>query len=319
MTDPNQPTDRPAPKRVLRAPSARLTAALAAAMLAVGVAIGAAIGPAPSASLGQGLPLPLPVLLPRLLAAAGVGRQQATTPTTTGPPIATPATSKRKRRAHPAATSTEPETTSTTETSTPSSSSTSPKSTAKKKKKVALPPITNVWLIELSGSTFEGALAAPTAAPYTDSQAVPTGTLLSGYSALDASALASDAALLASTPPQTLDTIVQPPCTEGAAAEPCLDGTPTALAAADSFLQQTLPTITSTAAYRASGLVVITFGSVAAPTAAGLPAGSATATLTATPPAGALLISPFVTAGNRSSTAFDPSSPTQSLERLLHK
>jgi hypothetical protein len=317
MTDPNQPTDPPAPKRVLRAPSARLTAALAAAMLAVGVAIGAAIGPAPSASLGQGLPLP--VLLPRLLAAAGVGKQQASTPTTTSPPIATPATRKHKRRAHRAATSTEPETTPTTETSTPSSSSTTPKSTSKKKKKVALPPIANVWLIELSGSTFEGALAAPTAAPYTDSQAVPTGTLLSGYSALDASALASDAALLASTPPQTLDTIVQPPCTEGAAAEPCLDETPTALTAADSFLAQTLPTITSTAAYRDSGLVVITFGSVAAPAAAGLPAGSATATLTATPPAGALLISPFGTAGSRSSTAFDPSSPTQSLEKLLHK
>jgi hypothetical protein len=317
MTDPNQPTNPPAPKRVLRAPSARLTAALAAAMLAVGVAIGAAIGPAPSASLGQGLALP--VLLPRLLAAAGVGRQQASTPTITSPPIATPATRKHKRRAHRAATSTEPETTSTTETSTPSSSSTTPKGTAKKKKKVALPPVTTVWLIELSGSTFESALAAPTAAPYTDSQALPTGTLLSGYSALDASALASDAALLASTPPQTLDTIVQPPCTEGAAAEPCLDGTPTALAAADSFLAQTLPTIVSTAAYRDSGLVVITFGSVAEPAAAGLPAGSATATLTATPPAGALLISPFVTAGSRSSTAFDPSSPTQSLEKLLHK
>jgi hypothetical protein len=65
---------------------------------------------------------------------------------------------------------------------------------------------------------------------------------------------------------------------------------------------------------------VVTFGSIAAGSASGLPSGSASATLTSQPPAaGALLISPFVTAGASSSTPFDPASPTQSLEKLLHQ
>ena len=80
-----------------------------------------------------------------------------------------------------------------------------------------LPPVTSVWLITLSGSNFAQALAQTAAAPYIDSQLVPAGTLLSGWSSLDASAFASEAALLAGEPPQTLDSIVQPPCPEGAA------------------------------------------------------------------------------------------------------
>jgi hypothetical protein len=318
MTDNHQPdvqrSDPPAAKRVLRAPSLRLTAALAAAMLAVGVAIGAAIGPAPTASLGQGLPLS--VLLPRLLAAASVGRQPASAPAVTSPLAST---LKPRKRKHHAVTSATPAT-ETSETSTPSSSSTTPAITTKPKaKKVVLPAVTNVWLIELSGSTFEGALASASGAPYIDTQAIPAGTLLTGDSALDGSALASDAALLGGSPPQILDTIVQPPCTEGTAGEPCLDDTPGALSAADSFLSQTLPTITATPAYRSNGLVVITFGTVNAGAAAGLPAGSTTATLTATPPAGVLLISPFATAGSKSTAAFDPTSPAQSLAKVLHK
>ncbi len=310
-------TDKPEnPKRVLRAPSPRLTAALAAAMLAVGVAIGAAIGPAPAASLGQGVPLS--VLLPRLLAATRVGRQPASA-AAASPVVAVQAARKhRRKRLRHAVTSSSPAT-ETSETSTPSSSSTTTSTPKTKTKKVALPPVTNVWLIELSGSTFAGALASPSGAPYIDTQAIPAGTLLSGDSALDGSALASDAALLGGSPPQVLDTIVQPPCTEGTAGEPCLDGTPSALSAADSFLQQTLPTITSTAAYRSNGLVVITFGTVNAGAAAGLPAGSTTSTLTATPPAGVLLISPFATAASSSTAAFDPTSPAQSLAKVLHK
>ena len=49
--------------------------------------------------------------------------------------------------------------------------------------RTTLPPVTNVWLIELSGTTFAEALAQPRAAPYIDAQAVPAGTLLSSWSA----------------------------------------------------------------------------------------------------------------------------------------
>ena len=80
-----------------------------------------------------------------------------------------------------------------------------------------------------------------------------------------------------------------------------------------------MPTITSTAAFRESGLIVVTFASVAVATATGLPAGAATATLTSQPPAGVLLISPFASVGARSSTTFNPTSPKQSLEKLLRR
>ena len=182
-----------------------------------------------------------------------------------------------------------------------------------------------MWLVELSGSSFGEVAAQPSAAPFISTQALPTGTLLSGWSELDASAFASSAALISSAPPQVLDTIVQPPCPasspqgEGAGGAACAPDTPGALTAADEFLKATLPTITSSAAYRESGLVVVTFASIATATATGLPAGATTATLTSTPPAGALLISPFVASGAKSSAALDPTSPKQSLEKLLRR
>ena len=186
--------------------------------------------------------------------------------------------------------------------------------------KTVLPAVTKVWLIELAGTTFAEALAQPSAAPYIDAQAVPAGALLSSWSGLDASAFASDAALLASTPPQLIDTIVQPPCPEGAAGTQCSVGTPGGLTAANAFLQAVVPTITANAAYRSSGLIVVTFGSVANASATELPSGAATATLTSQPPAGVLLISPFVSAGARpSTTSFNPASPMKSLEKLLHQ
>ena len=299
------------PKSPFRAPSPRMTAALAAVMLAVGIAVGAAIGPTPTSSLAVGSRLPL---LPSLLAAAGVGHTKAGA---AQPPatVAQPTPRARRRRAHPATSTAQPSmsTNASEEASTPAT--TTPKSKAKP---VKLPPVTNVWLIELSGSTFASALEAPTGAPYINDQAAPTGTVLSGWSAIEASAFANDTALMATSGAQIVDTIVQPPCPEGAAGAGCAPGTPGALAAADEFLKATLPTITSTATYRSSGLVVVTFGSIAAGSASGLPSGSASVTLTSQPPAGALLISPFVTAGASSSTPFDPASPTQSLEKLLH-
>ena len=57
--------------------------------------------------------------------------------------------------------------------------------------------MTNVWLIELSGPSYEELLAQKAAAPYISGQLIPTGTLLSGWSAIEGSAFASEAALAA--------------------------------------------------------------------------------------------------------------------------
>ena len=89
-------------------------------------------------------------------------------------------------------------------TSTPKTSKTPTTTTGKDEKQATLPPVTSVWLITLSGATFTQALAQPAAAPYIDSQLVPAGTLLSGWSSLDGSAFASEAGLLGGEPPQTL-------------------------------------------------------------------------------------------------------------------
>ena len=108
-------------------------------------------------------------------------------------------------------------------------------------------------------------------------------------------------------------------CPEGAAGAQCAAGTPGALTAADTFLSQTIPALTANPAYHSSGLIVITFGSVLSATATGLPAGAVTATVTAQPPAGALLISPFAKAGVRPAAKLNPASPKQSLQALLHR
>jgi hypothetical protein len=319
----NTPENKKSP---LRAPSARVTAALAAAMLAIGVAVGAAIGPAPSPSLANPS---LPLLLQTLARSAAERAAQSAAAAAQPPAITAEATSRRKRR-HREKHATEEEASSaaTTTPASESGSGTTTPTAAKPKSKPkarALAPVTHVWLIELSGSSFEQASAKATAAPYIDTQAIPAGTLLSGWSALDGGAFANEAALLASGSPQLLDTIVQPPCPasspegEGAAGAACAPETPSALTAADEFLQTTVPTITSSAAFRENGLIVVTFASVASGTATGLPAGATTATLTAQPPAGVLLISPFASVGAHSTTTFDPTSPKQSVEKLLRR
>ncbi len=324
---PTSPTDpspaagsspaRPQPAGPVRLPSWRASAMLAAAMLAVGVAVGAAIGPAPDASLAGASRVPL--LLPALRALTAGGSSGAAVQPPAATPQATPsaatgsgASTTTSTTQHASSTATSPSTSAAPESSKPSAP-------AGGTPKAVLPAVTSVWLIELSGTTFTEALAQATAAPYISAQAVPAGALESGWSGLDGSAFASDAALLAGTPPQLMDTIVQPPCPEGAAGAQCLIGTPGALAAADEFLKNTVPKITATTAYRTHGLIVVTFGSIANATASELPSGAATATLTSQPPAGVLLISPFVSAGSRPTTAFNPASPTKSLEGLLHR
>jgi hypothetical protein len=305
-----------------RAPSARVTAALAAATLGIGVAVGAAIGPAPSPSQASSA---LPALLTTLAREAAVRAAQeasaAAQPTATTAEASTSAR-KHRRRKHKAAVTEE----ASTAASAPETETTAPTSTKPngKTKASTLPPVTHVWLIELAGTSFEQALAQPAAAPYIDTEAVAAGTLLSGWSGLDGSAFANDAALLAGSTPQLLDTIVQPPCPasspegEGAAGAGCA-AEAGQLTAAGEFLKATIPTITSTASFRESGLIVVTFASVGLATQTSLPAGSTTATLTSTPPAGVLLISPFVGVGAKSSATFTPTSPKQSLEKLLRR
>ncbi len=301
----------------LPTPSARVTAILAATMLAVGVAVGAAIGPAPQASLANPALLPglMATLAARAAAATRAGASAAPAPQASGGAEAEPRRRKRRRRHHgaaeAAAASEEPA--QTPQASTPSSSPTKGTTTT-----AALAPVSKVWLIQLAGSTFAEAAAHSAAAPYISTQAIPAGTLLSEWTGLDGAGFASDAALIAGPSPQLLDTIVQPPCPEGAAGTACAAGTPGALTAADEFLKATVPTITALGTFRANGLIVVTFASVTSATATGLPAGATSATLTAAPPAGVLLISPFAKAGSKPATTFTPATPTKSIEALLH-
>jgi hypothetical protein len=326
------PQDRPhdeaaalvaAHRRRTRLPSFRASAALAVAMLTLGVGVGAAIGPSPATSLaGSGeVVQQLPALIASLAARARTqapAATAATPPPTIAPqatPVASPA-STQPAASTPAAASAPSEPAAEPETSSPAPT----KSTAGASK---LPPITSVWLIELSGFSFSEATANAPAAPYITGQLIPKGTLLSAWTSLSASAFAADAALVehratvGGTPP-VLHTIVQPSCPEGAAGAACAPGTPAGVTAADQFVQAALTTITATTAYTEHGLVVVTYATVADPASAELPAGAASATLATTPPAGAVLLSPFAKPGARSSVVFTPTSPLRSLEALLH-
>jgi hypothetical protein len=320
---PDTPTP-PEPKSPPRLPSTRVVAALAAAMLALGVAVGAAIGPAPETSLaGERIPL----LLPAIAALSGGGSAHTTSTSPAAavqpPPVTPQATPNAASsntgagEAKPTATKTSPSAAATPAPA-PSTAKKPSTSTEKSAAQATLPPVTSVWLITLSGGNFAQALAQTAAAPYLDSQVIPAGTLLGGWSSLDASAFASEAGLLGGEPPQTLDSIVQPPCPEGAAGTACAPETAGALTAADEFLKATLPAITASAAYREHGLVVITFGAVGNATASSLPAGASTATLSSEPAVGVLLLSPFARAGARPTSTFNPTSPKQSLSGLLH-
>ncbi len=312
------PPPAPPPSGPPRLPSLRVAAALAAGMLAIGVAVGAAIGPTPETSLaGERLPLLLPSIAALAVAGAGHASPQAQTQTVKPPPVtlhATPAAAPASATTRTKA----PASAITPATSAPKTSKTPGTSGEGSTKQTSLPPVTHVWLITLTGATFAQALAQPSAAPYIDSELVPAGALLSGWSSLEGSALASEAGLLSGEPPQTLDSIVQPPCPEGAAGAQCTPETAGALSAADEFLKATIPSLTSSAAYREHGLIVITFGAVGNAAASSLPAGAATATLSSEPPVSVLLLSPFARAGSRPSTKYDPTSPKQSLSGLLH-
>ena len=317
MDHPNHTHDDTAPPaaRRPRVLSTRWAGALAAAMLGIGLAAGAAIGPAPAPSLAGGVATRLPLLL------AGLGTKHAST---AAAPAPAPQPAASTPAPQPAAASPAPEPASASAGAPAASEETAPAAKAPSsttKHTGTLPAVTNVWLIQLAGSGFGAAAAQPAAAPYITSQLLPAATLLSGWTALQASAFASEAALAepppaGSTPP-ILHSIVQPPCPEGAAGAACAPETPGQLTAADAFLKATLATITGTTAYTEHGLVVVTFATVGIPTQSELPAGASTSQLTSVPPAGVALLSPFAKAGTRSSAAYNPTSPRQSLEKLL--
>jgi hypothetical protein len=322
QTPSNESATPPRRPRAVRLPSARASALLAIVMLGVGLAVGAAIGPAPETSFAGGAE-GLAQRLPQL-AAVLAGRtpsSPAFTPTHAGAPrAAAPARVRARAVAAPAKAGTTAPVASSPAAIQPESSS-APVAEGKSKANGSLPAITTVWLVQLAGGTLAEAIAQPAAAPYTSGQLVPKATVLGGWSALDASAFASETALVrpaapGATPP-LLHSIVQPPCPEGAAAAACAPGTAGQLTAADEFLKATLASITATATYREHGLVVVSFASVGNAAQQELPAGASSATLTAQPPTGVVLLSPFARAG-ASSAPYDPTSPARSLEKLLH-
>lgn len=315
----------PAPPRPVRLPRTRWIAALAAAMLALGVAVGAAIGPAPAASLAgevPGLAKQLPLLIAGLEAKQRASATTASTPASSAPAPAgasEPEPAAAPAAAEPARTSAAPAAATPASGEEPAAARTPRKQTTANKK---LPPITNVWLIELAGGTFESVLAQKAAAPYIAGTVLPEATLLKGWSALDATAFAAEATLAeppapGATPP-LMHSIVQPPCPEGAAGAACAAETPGQLTAADEFLKAALASITATSSYKEHGLVLVTFTTVGIATQSELPAGASTATLSYQPPGGVALLSPFAKAGATPSTAFDTASPRRSLEALLH-
>ncbi len=118
----------------------------------------------------------------------------------------------------------------------------------------------------------------------------------------------------------------------------CPSGEPASVQAADTFLQEVVPKIEASTTYKEHGLIVITFGAAgqqgaSSSTTTGssaseadgtgtevtYPTGSITSTLTtAGAPAGALLLSPFLShAGTRSVSAFNPLAPRETLEALF--
>jgi hypothetical protein len=252
----------------------------------------------------------------------------------------------------------------------PSSGKASPKSSAspagggeeseKTAKRKPLPPIADAWVIELPyGASIENALKQGTAAPYLDGQLKDEGTVLSGYSSLAATQLAGAATLLSGQVGASVTTVAPPPCGTSAAAgatsgttsspaasapasgasqpaagTPCPSGEPAGMQAADAFLQEVVPKIEASAAYKEHGLIVVAFAAAGqqgaspstttsategAGTEVTYPVGSITSTLTAAgAPAGALLLSPFLShAGTRSASAFNPLVPHESLEALF--
>jgi hypothetical protein len=104
--------------------------------------------------------------------------------------------------------------------------------------------------------------------------------------------------------------IAPTPCNAGAAAQ-CPAGATEGAANADAFLAAWVPKILASPAYKADGVLIVTFSSVNPP-ATGAPAPSGDPLRT-----GALLLSPFVTPGGTDSAAYNPYSVLRSSEEFF--
>jgi hypothetical protein len=372
MTAPLPPQ---APKLPSRKVGALLATAMLVVGIALGALIGP--GPADSlASSSRAAAIGRVLALLALGSGTGSGGNLALSSGVANPPASTPqptpsTTSEATSGSNKASGGAE-SASSTPSHSSPSSRTTSPTSSTtpaggggeeseKTSKTKPLPPIADAWVIELPyGTSLENALKQSTAAPYLDGQLKGEGTVLGGYTSLAAAQLAGAATLLSGQVSPSVSTIAPPPCTSAAAgatpgttsgsaagtptsstgqpAAACPSGEPAGVQAADTYLQEVVPKIEASTAYKEHGLIVITFGAAGqqgapsgattsppasanagAGTEVTYPAGSITSTLTAAgAPAGALLLSPFLRhAGARSTSAFNPLAPHESLEALF--
>lgn len=287
---------RPTNARPLGVPSRRAVGVLVACALALGLAAGASIAPAPPSSLASDSTIVTRLLA--MLAAEGGGSPPAPTPatTTTHPASSTPAAPAAKPAPTPSAAATTTSPAAPAE-SAPTENAGSEKSSGSEKKAVRLTPISHVWLVVLSGSGFSAVTSAPATYPYLSGTLQKQGTLLERYSAIEAYELAGDAALLTGGVGESVSTISQP------AGEPA--------ETADAFAQRAVAPILASSAYAEHGLIVVTFGSAAQEQGLNL------TTLGATPPAGALLLSPTLKAGAHNTEAFNSLAPRQSLEAIF--
>jgi hypothetical protein len=94
---------------------------------------------------------------------------------------------------------------------------------------------------------------------------------------------------------------------------PCVDGSPGGLESADSWLQQQVPAILDSPAYKQDGMLVITFDETEAKISApsGVPGGTAGGRV------GALVISPFTKGGTTSDTMYNHYSLLASIEDIF--
>jgi phosphatidylinositol-3-phosphatase len=104
--------------------------------------------------------------------------------------------------------------------------------------------------------------------------------------------------------------IAPTPCNAGAAGQ-CPAGAAEGAASADAFLSAWVPKILASPAYKADGLLIVTFSSTTPPLA-GAPAPSGDPLRT-----GALLLSPFVTPGGTDPGAYNPYSLLRSSEEFF--
>jgi hypothetical protein len=94
--------------------------------------------------------------------------------------------------------------------------------------------------------------------------------------------------------------------------EQCPEGAPDGAAAADAWLEQTVPEILSSPAYKKDGLLIVSFGA-ADPAPGEDPAAAAADPLKV----GALLVSPLLTAGGTDGAAYTPYSLLRSVDELF--